>query len=334
MKDAFWLRHDSNAQHDERILELRAEFGWEGYGLFWALVERMRDAQDYRLNMNLGGLCAGLGVLKPLLLGLVQLGIDQGLFELEEDGAYFFSPSLRRRMEDWDAKRATLSEAGRLGAERKAAKKAATLKPPLSHPKATLAETTSHPEATLPVLQAEKRREEERREENKPLPSVEDAASAAAPAPVEVEDVSPLPESPQPELRTPGGAADVATSVEPPTFTVAKGGRPLESDVLTYFQQQRPHNPPAALAQLAAKWHAHYSANGWKVGKNPMKDWQAACRTWLADVPKLAAGQQQPTHSNPQRNAVYSNNSAATGAAARLHTPAPDATAGWGYPGS
>ena len=28
------------------------------------------------------------------------------------------------------------------------------------------------------------------------------------------------------------------------------------------------------------KWHDYYSSNGWKVGKNPMKDWQAAVRTW------------------------------------------------------
>lgn len=25
----------------------------------------------------------------------------------------------------------------------------------------------------------------------------------------------------------------------------------------------------------------HYSSNGWKVGKNPMKDWKAAVRNWL-----------------------------------------------------
>lgn len=25
---------------------------------------------------------------------------------------------------------------------------------------------------------------------------------------------------------------------------------------------------------------AHYEANGWKVGRNPMKDWKAAVRTW------------------------------------------------------
>lgn len=28
------------------------------------------------------------------------------------------------------------------------------------------------------------------------------------------------------------------------------------------------------------KWLSHYTANGWKVGRNPMKDWRAAIRTW------------------------------------------------------
>jgi hypothetical protein len=28
------------------------------------------------------------------------------------------------------------------------------------------------------------------------------------------------------------------------------------------------------------KYHAHYTANGWRVGKNPMKDWKAAVVTW------------------------------------------------------
>ena len=27
-------------------------------------------------------------------------------------------------------------------------------------------------------------------------------------------------------------------------------------------------------------WHDYYSSNGWKVGKNPMKDWKSAVRTW------------------------------------------------------
>lgn len=28
------------------------------------------------------------------------------------------------------------------------------------------------------------------------------------------------------------------------------------------------------------KWHAHYTSNGWKVGKASMKDWRAAVVTW------------------------------------------------------
>jgi hypothetical protein len=30
----------------------------------------------------------------------------------------------------------------------------------------------------------------------------------------------------------------------------------------------------------AEKWLSHYQSNGWKVGKNSMKDWKAAVRTW------------------------------------------------------
>ena len=28
------------------------------------------------------------------------------------------------------------------------------------------------------------------------------------------------------------------------------------------------------------RWFDYYTSNGWKVGKNPMKDWKAAVRTW------------------------------------------------------
>lgn len=30
----------------------------------------------------------------------------------------------------------------------------------------------------------------------------------------------------------------------------------------------------------AEKFVSYYESNGWRVGKNPMKDWKAACRTW------------------------------------------------------
>jgi hypothetical protein len=32
--------------------------------------------------------------------------------------------------------------------------------------------------------------------------------------------------------------------------------------------------------KFTEKFHAHYEANGWKVGRNAMKDWKAAVRKW------------------------------------------------------
>ena len=59
---------------------------------------------------------------------------------------------------------------------------------------------------------------------------------------------------------------------------------------------------PPTLADVAAycrsrgnavdpqRWLDHYSSNGWKVGRNPMKDWQAAVRTWEKNNDGQSAG--------------------------------------------
>ena len=36
-----------------------------------------------------------------------------------------------------------------------------------------------------------------------------------------------------------------------------------------------------------------YDSNGWKVGKNPMKDWKACVRSWEANTPKDNSGRKQ-----------------------------------------
>lgn len=49
--------------------------------------------------------------------------------------------------------------------------------------------------------------------------------------------------------------------------------KPTLDDVKAYCQERNNGVDPE-------KWYNYYSANGWKVGKNPMKDWKAAVRTW------------------------------------------------------
>jgi hypothetical protein len=48
---------------------------------------------------------------------------------------------------------------------------------------------------------------------------------------------------------------------------------PELSEVQTYCQER-------GKGINAQQWHDHYTANGWMVGKNKMKDWKAAVRTW------------------------------------------------------
>ncbi len=59
MADKYWFKHDYNARNDEKILELRAEFGAEGYGIFWMLMEKMAENHYGWLD---GGLKGGLSV--------------------------------------------------------------------------------------------------------------------------------------------------------------------------------------------------------------------------------------------------------------------------------
>lgn len=43
----------------------------------------------------------------------------------------------------------------------------------------------------------------------------------------------------------------------------------------------------------AERFFDHFTANGWKVGKSPMKDWKAAARNWMRNVKDWNGGYQQ-----------------------------------------
>ena len=45
--------------------------------------------------------------------------------------------------------------------------------------------------------------------------------------------------------------------------------------------------------EQSEKLHDYYAANGWKVGRNPMKDWKAATRNWLKGFSGNQASQPQ-----------------------------------------
>lgn len=52
----------------------------------------------------------------------------------------------------------------------------------------------------------------------------------------------------------------------------------------------------------AQKFFDYYESNGWKVGRNSMKDWKAAVRTW--EKREHRATEQQPQQDNSWLNTL------------------------------
>ena len=129
-KDAYYFPHDSNAQHDEKILQLRAKHGWEGYGLYWAIIERLRDNEDFKFSLTaIPGLSISLSHPQDSLEAMLEDCFTIGLLH-KLDGC-FYSDSLMRRMNEIDARREVFRESGRRGGIASSQAKA-SLKPPSS----------------------------------------------------------------------------------------------------------------------------------------------------------------------------------------------------------
>ena len=117
-KDAYYFSHDSNARSDEKILELRDVYGWAGYGMFWAIIEMLRDSPDYTLSNSIAMLKQCLNIDKTLAQEFYNHCIKLELL-IENEGR-FYSESLMKRMEEIDEKRRKRADAGRKGGNAKA----------------------------------------------------------------------------------------------------------------------------------------------------------------------------------------------------------------------
>ncbi len=92
-----FFSHDFNSRNNYKLLELRAEYGWEGYGLFWAILESIAE-NDKPLPLDrIGALSVALGVSKEFLASYFKFCIDLGIFIEKE--ASITSESLEQRLE-------------------------------------------------------------------------------------------------------------------------------------------------------------------------------------------------------------------------------------------
>ncbi|WP_127846177.1 Lin1244/Lin1753 domain-containing protein [Psychroflexus aestuariivivens] len=111
-KEAYYFSHDSNARQDEKILALRMKHGWEGYGIYWAIIEKLRDESDFTCVKDYNVIAFDLRTDAAIIKSIVE---DFRLFQFTECGKRFYSESLMKRM---DAKKQK-SEKAKKAAEKR-----------------------------------------------------------------------------------------------------------------------------------------------------------------------------------------------------------------------
>lgn len=116
-----YFSHDSNARNDEKMIRLRMKHGAAGYGVFFMIVERLRDESDYMSERDYDMIAFDLHEEAELVRSVIE---DFGLFTFTDDGLYFYSESLMSRMQPLEEEMKRRSENGKRAVQKRwAAKK-------------------------------------------------------------------------------------------------------------------------------------------------------------------------------------------------------------------
>ncbi len=120
-----YFSHDANALTDIKISAMRSDYGLEGYGLYWAIIEKLRNEDTYKLPLEKNTYRAikietGTTIdvekfIKDCIEEFKETDNGNGLFNT--NGKYFWSESLLKRMTKMEEVSAKRKKAGQRGAQ-------------------------------------------------------------------------------------------------------------------------------------------------------------------------------------------------------------------------
>lgn len=217
-----YFPHDSNARNSDKVIKLRMKHKAAGYGVYFMIIERLRDCEDYTSPKDYNVIAYDLREDAALIKSVIE---DFGLFTFTDDGKAFYSEELKERMSIKDSARKKMSDAGKRTAEKRWGK-IATLQDKDSH-------LNSHPITTL-------------------IASPKGACNNKS------KGKEIIKENNSKELQKKSD-----NRFSPPTL----------EEIKSYIQEK-------GYSVDAERFFDFYESKGWYVGKNKMKDWKAAIRTW------------------------------------------------------
>lgn len=115
-----YFSHDANARNSDKLLAVRIKHGAEGYGIYFMILERLREESDYTSSINYDVMAYDFRVDSEKIRSIVE---DFGLFEFNEDGSRFYSPDFNERMDMKDKNAEKLSRAATVAANKRWSKK-------------------------------------------------------------------------------------------------------------------------------------------------------------------------------------------------------------------
>ena len=115
-KKVQYFSHDANARNDERILLVRMKYGMKGYGIFFAIIELLREAKGYTLPNNSEAIAFTLHEQKEAIADIIK---NYKLFKFDKGKKNFWSESLKTRMKKMEHISNVRAEAGSKGGKAK-----------------------------------------------------------------------------------------------------------------------------------------------------------------------------------------------------------------------
>ncbi|MFX4277338.1 DUF4373 domain-containing protein [Aliarcobacter butzleri] len=124
-KETCYFSHHANAKDDFKVMLLIEELGLEGYGIFWVLIETLREQQNYKYPLKLLSVLARK--YNTTLAKLEVVVRNYHLFIIEDD-CFFYSNSLNRRMQKMEEVREQRVLSAKIGAQKRKQKQLEQLK--------------------------------------------------------------------------------------------------------------------------------------------------------------------------------------------------------------
>jgi len=116
-KETYYFPHDSNARSDPKMVALKNDFGMEGIGIYWALIEILHEQKNGKIEKFpklFDGLASEFKIKKEALLQAIEAMVKH-FFLLQEDEKWIWSNRVIQNLEERKDKCRKKIEAGRLG---------------------------------------------------------------------------------------------------------------------------------------------------------------------------------------------------------------------------